>query len=296
MPVASLLVITGLPFLWKLVQGLYGEWSWTSLACKFCHLPWVPYNAGTNVGEQIISKFSLANATRTGYFQYNTSLANSSSCTGTHTIVYSRINKQCVFTLRAHTYLCNLNDISLHARPSLQNWWCIYLQDVILICSLFIECVDGAGVLEWNTANDTYIALHNITGVVTGAPADDMIFVGNNAGSSATMIKPGGENIFVCLFMSYEPADTHRFTFFAQSVSHLHARLPEKGSLLCRTPMPTLPLCLLVPAFAFENLPWYLSIVGELSPFDLESGLLRKLDWCSQWAALRSLCGAYSGL
>lgn len=53
--------------------------------------------------------------------------------------------------------------------------------------------MDGSGVLEWNTANDSYVALHNITGVVTGAPADDMIFVGSNTDSRATMIKPGGE-------------------------------------------------------------------------------------------------------
>ncbi len=61
------------------------------------------------------------------------------------------------------------------------------------MCSLFIECVDGSGVVEWNTANDSYVALHNIPGVVTGSPADDMIFVGNNGDSLATMIKPGGE-------------------------------------------------------------------------------------------------------
>ena len=50
--------------------------------------------AGTNVAEQIISKFSLANATRLDHFAYNTSLPNATLCTGTHTIVYSRINKQ----------------------------------------------------------------------------------------------------------------------------------------------------------------------------------------------------------
>lgn len=64
---------------------------------------------------------------------------------------------------------------------------------ISFICSLFIECADGAGVLEWNTANDSYVALHDIVGVVTGAPADDIIFVGNNGESSATMLKPGGK-------------------------------------------------------------------------------------------------------
>lgn len=128
-----------------------------------------PIGYGTNVGEQIISKFSLANATRIGHFQYNTSLSNSSSCVGTHTIVYSRVNKH-----------------------------------------LLIECVDGSGVLEWNTANDSYVALHNITGVVTGAPADDMIFVGSNTDSRATMIKPGANgqpsSLYAVLTVDYNPA------------------------------------------------------------------------------------------
>ena len=67
-----------------------------------------------------------------------------------------------------------------------------YLQIPVSLCSLYLECADGAGILEWNTANDTLVKLHNIVGVVTGAPADDVIFVGNNEESSATLLKPGG--------------------------------------------------------------------------------------------------------
>jgi hypothetical protein len=63
-----------------------------------------------------------------------------------------------------------------------------------LFCSIFIECVDGSGILEWNTANDTLVKMHTtFNGVVTGAPADDMIFVGNEANSLAVMLQPGGE-------------------------------------------------------------------------------------------------------
>ena len=49
--------------------------------------------------------------------------------------------------------------------------------------------------MEWNTANDTFVRLHNVVGVVTGAPADDIIFVGNNANSTATMLQPGGKQL-----------------------------------------------------------------------------------------------------
>ena len=67
-------------------------------------------------------------------------------------------------------------------------------------CSLYIECVDGAGVLEWNTANDTFVHLHTtLPGVVTGAPADDIIFVGNKEGSNATMVKPEGQTPHLAL-------------------------------------------------------------------------------------------------
>jgi hypothetical protein len=61
------------------------------------------------------------------------------------------------------------------------------------VCSLLIECVDGTGTLEWNTVNDTLVKMHTIVGVVTGAPADDMIFIGNSGNSVAVMVKPGGE-------------------------------------------------------------------------------------------------------
>ena len=47
--------------------------------------------------------------------------------------------------------------------------------------------------MEWNTVNDILVNWHtNAVGVVTGAPADDMVFVGNSGNSSVTMIKPGG--------------------------------------------------------------------------------------------------------
>ena len=60
-------------------------------------------------------------------------------------------------------------------------------------CSLFIECVDGTGTMEWNTVNDTLVRWHtNAIGAITGAPADDMVFVSDSGNSSVTMIKPKG--------------------------------------------------------------------------------------------------------
>jgi hypothetical protein len=51
-------------------------------------------DAGTNVNEQVISKINLKNETRLAGFPYNASLPDATMCTGTHTIVYSRVNKQ----------------------------------------------------------------------------------------------------------------------------------------------------------------------------------------------------------
>lgn len=60
-------------------------------------------------------------------------------------------------------------------------------------CSLLAECTDGAGTLEWNTVMDTFVALHtDVVGVVTGSPADDIIFVGDKENSNATLLRPGG--------------------------------------------------------------------------------------------------------
>jgi hypothetical protein len=144
-----------------------------------------PLSYGTNVGEQVISKFNLSSAARINHFQYNASLANSSMCTGTHTIVYSRINKH-----------------------------------------IFIECVDGSGILEWNTANDTLVKMHTtFNGVVTGAPADDMIFVGNEANSLAVMLQPGvngqASTVFATLQIPYNPIYP---AFFSNSS---HTTMPD---------------------------------------------------------------------
>lgn len=67
----------------------------------------------------------------------------------------------------------------------------------IPFCSAYFECIGGGGILEWNTVNDSYVALHPIIGVLTGAPADDIIFVGSNVGSRASIIIPGGRTSFL---------------------------------------------------------------------------------------------------
>lgn len=62
-------------------------------------------------------------------------------------------------------------------------------------CSLYIECVDHTGTLEWNTVNDTLVKLHQtVIGPPTGAPADDMIFVVNTDNSLAVLVQPGRES------------------------------------------------------------------------------------------------------
>ena len=51
-----------------------------------------PYGYGTNVNEQYISEFNLATANRTA--SYNYSSFTGSSCTGTHSLVYSNYSDQ----------------------------------------------------------------------------------------------------------------------------------------------------------------------------------------------------------
>jgi len=46
------------------------------------------------VNEQIIQKLNLENETNIAGFAYNSSLPNATLCSGTHDIVYSRVNKQ----------------------------------------------------------------------------------------------------------------------------------------------------------------------------------------------------------
>ena len=61
----------------------------------------------------------------------------------------------------------------------------------LLTCSVFFECIGGGGTLEWNTVNDSFVALHPISGALTAAPASDLIFVASNVGSQAAIIVPG---------------------------------------------------------------------------------------------------------
>ena len=65
----------------------------------------------------------------------------------------------------------------------------------LAMCSAYFECIGGGGILEWNTANDSFVALHPINGQLTGSPGDDVIFVGSNVGSNATTIFPGGDSL-----------------------------------------------------------------------------------------------------
>lgn len=53
------------------------------------------------MAEPILPKFNLSNNTRIANVQFNTSLPNATLCTGTHTIVYSKVNKQYVSDLSA---------------------------------------------------------------------------------------------------------------------------------------------------------------------------------------------------
>ena len=60
-------------------------------------------------------------------------------------------------------------------------------------CSFYAECVDGAGTVEWNTKNDTFVALLDVVGTLYNAPAGDMIFVTNTDNSTSAVLHPGSK-------------------------------------------------------------------------------------------------------
>jgi hypothetical protein len=60
-----------------------------------------PLSYGTNVNEQIISKFNLANETNIGNFPYNGSLSNATLCFGTHTLSSTPVSiSTCTLSVR----------------------------------------------------------------------------------------------------------------------------------------------------------------------------------------------------
>ena len=49
------------------------------------------------------------------------------------------------------------------------------------------------GTIEWNTKNDTFVALLDVVGTLYNAPAGDMIFVTNADNSTSAVLHPGSE-------------------------------------------------------------------------------------------------------
>lgn len=67
-------------------------------------------------------------------------------------------------------------------------------------CSLYAECVDGAGTIEWNTVNDSFVALQPPVGTLYNAPVGDNIFVTNTDNSTSAVLNPGGRDMLIpCL-------------------------------------------------------------------------------------------------
>ena len=62
-----------------------------------------------------------------------------------------------------------------------------------MTCSVFMECADKSGVLEWDTESDRIVTLHeNIVGTISGPPSGDRIIVTNYDNSSATVLATQG--------------------------------------------------------------------------------------------------------
>ena len=49
------------------------------------------------------------------------------------------------------------------------------------------------GTVEWNTMDDTFVALLDVVGTLYNAPAGDMIFVTNADNSTSAVLHPGSE-------------------------------------------------------------------------------------------------------
>ena len=68
-----------------------------------------------------------------------------------------------------------------------------YANQPALCCSLFIECVDQSGTLEWNSVSDTLVAFHTSSpGQVTASPANDRVFVVDADNSTVNVFTPTG--------------------------------------------------------------------------------------------------------
>lgn len=62
-----------------------------------------------------------------------------------------------------------------------------------MLRSIYVECVNGAGTIEWYTLNDTFVTFHPYVGTLYNAPAGDLIFVTNTDNSTSAALHPGGE-------------------------------------------------------------------------------------------------------
>lgn len=128
-----------------------------------------PLAYGTNVNEQIIQKLNLENETNIAGFAYNSSLPNATLCSGTHDIVYSRVNKHLYIECVDHTGTLEWNTV---------NDTLVKLHQTVI-------------------------------GPPTGAPADDMIFVVNTDNSLAVLVQPGqngvASTVFATLQVPYNP-------------------------------------------------------------------------------------------
>ncbi|DBA84774.1 hypothetical protein WJX77_006512 [Trebouxia sp. C0004] len=89
---------------------------------------------------------------------------------------------------------------------------------------LYAECVDGVGTIEWNTANDSFVALQPHVGTLYNAPAGDNIFVTNTDNSTSAVLKPGGNgnasSLFQYIEIGYQPSDP---VLYSNSTSTLPA-------------------------------------------------------------------------
>ena len=63
----------------------------------------------------------------------------------------------------------------------------------LLCCSVYAECSDNLGILEWNSVTNTLVHFFpNQTGYLSAAPADDKIFVLDYDTPTVNVLEPRG--------------------------------------------------------------------------------------------------------
>ena len=105
------------------------------------------------------------------------------------------------------------------------------------MCSLFLECTDGSGILEWDTKEDRMVTVHeSLVGTVSGPPTGDRIIVTDYSNSTAAVIVPQGGLLLrvMCLTPASQRPNCKSFDMcLCTAHSRIYSNLHESVYLGC---------------------------------------------------------------